>query len=318
MDSRDKQPRFSIIIPTFNRATSVTQTLDSVFSQTFADFEVIVVDDGSTDTTLDTLAGITDPRLVVVSQENAGPAAARNRGMDEARGEYVSFLDSDDEWYPGFLEAADTHYKQEADSLVYGQIVVDRGVGRYWVKPDRALADDEPIYDFLYVHGGFIQTSTMVIPQHLAESVRWDEAITFGDNDQFAIDCWRTGIAFRMLSEPLVLYADVVSADALSQLPIYDGDSPKHTNFFRWMDTQRPHMSEQAWLGFQARFVSVGLARKHPLQSLSRLWSAWRAGAIGAKGVFRQLLQNYTPRLYRRITDQYVRLRGETRHALEP
>ena len=111
MDSRAHEPRFSIIIPTFNREKSVLDTLDSVFAQTCRDFEVIVVDDGSTDATLATLATITDPRLKVVSQKNAGPAAARNRGMQEARGAYVSFLDSDDEWYPGFLEVAETHYK---------------------------------------------------------------------------------------------------------------------------------------------------------------------------------------------------------------
>ena len=167
------------------------------------------------------------------------------------------------------------------------------------------------------MHGGFIQTSTIVVPARLAREVAWDESVTFGDNDQFAIDCHRTGIPFRMLPEPLVLYADAISPDALSQLPIHAGDSPKHTNFFAWMETQREHMSERAWLGYRARFLSVGLARRHPLRAAHTLWQAWRAGAIGPGGVARQMLQNHSPRLYRRLTDRYVAWRGQPRSALE-
>jgi len=303
-------PRFSIVIPTFNRSSSVLETLQSCFNQTYDDFEVILVDDGSTDDTEAVLATIEDPRLLVVKQQNAGPAAARNHGMRMAKGEYIAFLDSDDSWYPGFLDAAQQAIEAQGEILLYGQIIVDRGVGRYWVKPDRPLGGEESIYDFLYVHGGFIQTSTMVIPRRLGHTVQWNEAITFGDNDQFAIDCWRTGIAFCMLPKPYTLYADIISADALSQLPIYAGTSKKYTNFFRWMATQKPFMSPQAWAGYQARFESVGIVRSAPLKSFALLWAAKRAGAMSLGGMARQSIQNLTPRLYRRLIDQYVRLRG--------
>ncbi|MEE9320484.1 MAG: glycosyltransferase family 2 protein [Granulosicoccus sp.] len=303
-------PRFSIVIPTYNRAASITNTLTSCFEQTFTDFEIIVVDDGSTDNTAEVLANIDDVRLVAVNQANAGPAAARNTGMDIAKGEYIAFLDSDDLWYPAFLDTMQKKLETAESVVLYGHIIVDRGVGRYWIKPDRALGSDESIYDYLYVSGGFIQTSTMVIPAQLAKDVRWDESVTYGDNDQFAIDCWRTGTPFQMIDEPLTLYADVISSDALSQLPIYAGNSDKHTNFFRWMATQRPHMSNKAWLAYKARFESVGLARHKPLASFSHLYRAWRAGAMSTKGVARQSLQNYAPRFYRTLTDQYVRWRG--------
>jgi len=304
-------PRFSVVVPTYNRADSVAATLDSVFAQTFADLEVIVVDDGSSDGTLEALARIDDPRLIVVAQQNAGPAAARNHGVRRARGEYVAFLDSDDRWSRRFLDVAQRTLSEGEPCVLYGQIVVDRGVQRYWIKPDRAMRDDEPIHDFLYVHGGFIQTSTMVVPRDLARSVPWEESVTFGDNDQFAIDLWATGVPFRMLPEPLLLYADVMSPDALSQLPIFGGDSPQHTNFFTWMDAQRPLMSERARLGFDARFLSGSLLRRHPLESGAMVMRAWRAGAIGTGGALRQTLQNVAPRSYRRLTDAYVRWRGQ-------
>lgn len=310
-------PRFSIIIPTYNREHSIQNTLTGCFEQSFDDFEIVLVDDGSTDATLAALKKIDDPRLVVITQENAGPAAARNHGMRKARGEYLAFLDSDDVWYPDYLKNVDEALKQDANSVIYGRIIIDRGVNRYWVKPDRALGADEPIYDFLYVHGGFIQTSTMVIPQQLREQVSWDESVTFGDNDQFAIDCWNTGIRFHMISKPLTLYADIMSPDALSQLPIYEGASEKYTNFFKWMETQHDRMSDKALLGFQARFESVGLARTAPFKSIKLLFNAYRGGAIGLGGMFRQMIQNHTPRLYRRLTDQYVKFRGARLHTLE-
>jgi len=306
------QPRFSVVIPTYNRSTSVLETLQSCFEQTFDNLEIVVVDDGSSDDTREVLSNIDDERLVVVHQENAGPAAARNHGMRIARGEYIAFLDSDDSWYPEFLQAAQHELEKHGEVLLYGQIIVDRGVGKYWVKPDRALGSDESIYDFLYVHGGFIQTSTIIMPATLAETVKWDETVTFGDNDQFAIDCWKTGIPFHMMPKPYTLYADIICADALSQLPIYAGTSEKYTNFFQWMDTQKTAMSPQAWAGFQAGFESVGLARSAPLKSFSLVWKGYRAGASSPIGLVRQTVQNLCPRLYRRLVDQYVRFRGMT------
>jgi len=174
MSAKHASPRFSIVVPTYNRAKTLQRTLDSCFAQTYADFEVIVVDDGSSDGTLEALGTNTDPRLVVVPQQNAGPAAARNHGMRRARGSYIAFLDSDDLWYPEFLATAQAQLEAEPNVLLYGQIIVDRGVGRYWIKPDRPMADQESIYDFLYVHGGFIQTSTLIVPQSLAATVSWE------------------------------------------------------------------------------------------------------------------------------------------------
>jgi glycosyltransferase involved in cell wall biosynthesis len=93
------KPLVSAIIPTYNRAHIVCEAVESVFQQTYANIETIVVDDGSTD---DTLARLRQygGRVRVVTQANAGPAAARNRGIEIARGEFIAFLDSDDIWLP--------------------------------------------------------------------------------------------------------------------------------------------------------------------------------------------------------------------------
>lgn len=95
----------SVIIPTHNRLEFLRKALDSVLSQTPSPREVIVVDDGSTDGTFKWLSSLAEPRLRAIRQENQGPAAARNRGLELASGKYVAFLDSDDAWLPGKLEA---------------------------------------------------------------------------------------------------------------------------------------------------------------------------------------------------------------------
>ena len=93
-----RRPSFSVIIPVFNRASLVARTIDSVLAQTEADVEVIAVDDGSTDGSLEVLASY-GSRIAVLQQANRGPGAARNLGARHARGDYLAFLDSDDLWF---------------------------------------------------------------------------------------------------------------------------------------------------------------------------------------------------------------------------
>jgi glycosyltransferase involved in cell wall biosynthesis len=96
-------PLVSVIIPTYNRAGIISRTIDDVFRQTYQNFELIIVDDGSTDETLSLLSRYGD-RIQVVTQTNAGPAAARNHGVRVARGEIIAFQDSDDLWQPSKLD----------------------------------------------------------------------------------------------------------------------------------------------------------------------------------------------------------------------
>lgn len=100
----DASPRFSVVMPAYNRRKLIRDAVRSVLDQTFTDFELIVVDDGSTDGTVDVLSDISDKRLTVLTQHNAGPGAARNKGIGVAQGTYVAFLDSDDLYMPWTLE----------------------------------------------------------------------------------------------------------------------------------------------------------------------------------------------------------------------
>jgi glycosyltransferase involved in cell wall biosynthesis len=97
-------PRVSVIVPAHNAEQTIVETICSVQAQTFSDFELIVIDDGSTDRTLERLEAAGDSRLRIFSYENAGAPSARNRGIARATGEYLAFLDADDLWTPDKLQ----------------------------------------------------------------------------------------------------------------------------------------------------------------------------------------------------------------------
>jgi glycosyltransferase involved in cell wall biosynthesis len=108
-------PTLSVIIPTYNRAELLLRALDSVFAQTRAPDEVIVVDDGSTD---DTVSRISQLPVTLICQENRGVSAARNAGIARASGEWIALLDSDDEWLPEKLEQQLAHIANHPDTRV--------------------------------------------------------------------------------------------------------------------------------------------------------------------------------------------------------
>lgn len=97
-------PFFSIIIPLYNKSAFIGSTLEHVLHQTYSDYEIIIVNDGSTDDSLEKAKEFSDERIRLLSQENKGVSAARNYGMAEANGQYFCFLDADDEWTPDYLE----------------------------------------------------------------------------------------------------------------------------------------------------------------------------------------------------------------------
>ena len=96
--------RISVIIPTYNNEKTIQETINSVLVQTFTDLEIIVINDGSNDRTVEIVQQISDPRVSIYSYSNSGPATSRNRGIRKSQGEYLSFIDGDDLWTKDKLE----------------------------------------------------------------------------------------------------------------------------------------------------------------------------------------------------------------------
>lgn len=125
------RPLVSVIIPTFNRAWAVERAVDSVLDQDYRPFELIVVDDGSTDQTAEILARYGN-QLTVVCQENRGVSAARNAGIARAEGDLIAFLDSDDFWRPKKLTVQVDFFTSNPDALICQ-------TGEFWVRNGRRV-----------------------------------------------------------------------------------------------------------------------------------------------------------------------------------
>ncbi len=146
-------------MPAYNAAACISRAVDSVLAQTLQDFELLVVDDGSTDNTRDVLASY-GGRICVLTKTNGGPAAARNHGLRHARGRYVAFLDADDHWRPGKLERQ-VHLldcRLEIGFCSTATAIVDSAGEPAGDWPCCRACD--PLPDTLFVHGAAISGST--------------------------------------------------------------------------------------------------------------------------------------------------------------
>lgn len=120
--------KLSVIMPAFNAEEYISEAIESVLDQDFEDFELIIVNDGSTDDTLNIIEDFNDSRIILINQSNQGPGAARNRALDVASGEYVMFLDSDDFFLEGAFTAAYGEAKSKNTDITIFQIIKYDGV----------------------------------------------------------------------------------------------------------------------------------------------------------------------------------------------
>jgi len=176
-------PRVSIVVPVYNAERTLAATLRSVWAQTCGDFELLVVNDGSTDGTAALLAGQSDPRLRVISHRNAGVSASRNRGVAEARGEFVAFLDGDDLWTPDKLQAQVAALQGAPDAaLVYSWTDLIDEAGRVIQRGSHVVANGR-VYPLLASRNFLDCGSTPLIRRSaLIEAGPFDETLKGGED----------------------------------------------------------------------------------------------------------------------------------------
>lgn len=237
-------PRFSVVIPTFNREQSVTLAVRSALAQSHAPLEVIVVDDGSTDNTKSALVALADSRVRYIRQDNAGPNTARNRGISEAVGTHIAFLDSDDQFTPEHLERAAAVIGTEPSLAVYAPVIVLRENGASFIKPSRSILPGEHISDYLSRFRGWVPTSTLVVHKQLAARVLWDEQLRYGQDVDFAIRLAAAGARFVMLPLPSALCADSADFGRVSSLA-------RGEDRLRWIEKNREFLTAKAYHAFR-------------------------------------------------------------------
>lgn len=199
--------KVSVIIPAYNAMVYLPETMKSVLKQTYDDFEVIVVNDGSSDQTEQWVSQITDPRVRLICQRNQGSSAARNTGINQARGEYIAFLDADDLWEPTKLEKQVHCLEQDPEAgLVYTwtALIDEKGESRGKVIANYAEGN---VWKTLIECNILECGSTPMIRRCCFESVG-----VFDINLGSLCDDWEMWIriasrySFKVVKEPLVYY----------------------------------------------------------------------------------------------------------------
>jgi teichuronic acid biosynthesis glycosyltransferase TuaG len=200
----------SIIMPTYNAGQFIEAALNSAFNQSFQDFEIIIVDDGSTDDTAQRIKAFEDPRIIYRYKKNQGPAAARNHALEFVQSEFIAFLDVDDLWQPHKLE---THlnlmknYPQMGMSFSWFQILFDQPLQRFespWFAPPKKQILG--FVDFLERNWTGHSSSVVLRTQCMRECQGFDESLYTGEDYYLWLQIARKGWDIGFLPEALSIY----------------------------------------------------------------------------------------------------------------
>lgn len=272
----------SIIIPLYNKAHTIIKTLNTVFAQTFQDFEVIIVDDGSTDDGGKLIkTTYNDSRIRVIRQNNGGVSSARNVGIKVSKGEWIAFLDADDEWMPEYLstliEAAKGY--PGIDMLIsgrYSQNIVT--TQRHKIVPSQ-YADKVVEVNFFYNPHVFVHISATIIRAKLLK----DQFDTFGSfiegqkfNEDFTF-LYRVALHCRCLyiGKPLAIYNGGVEGQTTSNIKrtqkLKDNILMRNLVINEWCATGQKNKICGIFMKYEVRHVFLGLLRKHDYVGLRSL-----------------------------------------------
>ena len=298
-------PLFSVVIPVYNRADDLRRAIHSVLEQTEQDFEIVVADDGSDDHPEKVIEEIGDARVRIHRQDNRGGAAARNLGIDRAQGRLIAFLDSDDCFLPGHLAAMRKLVADKKDTVGYARVIVERGDGRRFLKPPRAIAYGEHMATYLLADRGFVPTVTTVVEAGWARRVRYDESLSYAQDTDFCIRLYLAGCRFAMAEEPGAVWNDSADIRRVSA-------GRKGARMIAWLESIKASIPARAYYGARGWMIAKGVVR-------TSVWQAMRlyAGAI-SRGSYRPrlaivvFLQIFFPdSVYRKMVNFVVaRLRG--------
>jgi glycosyltransferase involved in cell wall biosynthesis len=202
----ESTPKVSVIIPAYNAMSFLPQALDSVLNQTFQDFEVLIIDDGSSDTIAAWAVQITHPNVKLISQANQGQSVARNTGIRLSQGEYIAFLDADDLWEPTKLEKQISAFMNNSEL----------GLVDTWVflvdEQDNILSQTEIYYDEGNVWLQMLELnlvmcgSSPMVRRQCFETVGYFNQSIKGPEDWHMWTRIATDYSFKIICEPLVHY----------------------------------------------------------------------------------------------------------------
>lgn len=241
-------PFFSVIIPVYNKEKFIENTIKSVLKQSFSDFELILVNDGSTDESVTKIESFSDSRITYYTKENGGASSARNFGLEKAKANYITFLDADDYWYPDFLQEMASSIEEFPNHKIFSaaiEVESDKVVfpSQYSIKKssEREIVD----YFVASMKTTIICTSCAVFEKSVFEKVgHFDTEIKSGQDT----DMWiRMGLEFPIVFSWKILARYVYDPNSLSRKKEY---SDKNFNFDKFNALEQTHPNLKRFIDF--------------------------------------------------------------------
>jgi amylovoran biosynthesis glycosyltransferase AmsB len=248
--------KFSVIIPTYNSSKTIVRSLQSIIDQTLEPYEVIVIDDGSSDyeALKCKVNEFNVPNFnihLLRNESNLNASVARNRGIDFASGDYIAFMDADDEWENDKLYRYDQEINLYGNQYVYFSQVAVILDGEYKsTRPVKGPIYNQDISEYLFLDGGFIQTSSIIVSRELAAKVKFDERFRRHQDYDF---CLRASCdyQFRFLKTPLSRYH-------VSQV-LYNLKSENSKYCLWWLHEMKPYITKRGYFGYMLFPLSARL-----------------------------------------------------------
>ena len=212
-------PKFSVVIPVYNKALFLSKTIASVLKQTFEDFELVIVNDGSTDDSGQVIKKFNDPRIVYLKQENKGVSVARNKGILKAKANYIALLDADDYWEPNYLEEMETLTKTHPEESIFAVSFQIFEQGKFKT-PEYSIENlkQHEVRTVDFFQSSFIECiltsrSTVVTKEAITAAGLYDPEIKSGEDTDVYI---RLGLKHNVVFKNTVLATYLINAGSLS------------------------------------------------------------------------------------------------------
>ena len=252
----------SVIIPYYNNSKEIKRSLSSVFAQTYQDFEIILINDASPDWEegLPLINAFNDDRIKIISHtSNKNGSAARNTGINAAIGEYVAFLDADDEWLANHLKNLLVVQKENNAELVYSSCTVHSSNNFIYSLPKHSIAQSKNLGEYLFCENGFVATPSLLIKKSVAQKAFFNEKLIRHQDYDFLLRLEDNGVVFFWSKEPsVIVHWENNNLDA-------KGGTWKYSEI--WIKENKKYLTPKARTCFILKFVVMRLLQRRDVKT---------------------------------------------------
>ncbi|WP_410981432.1 glycosyltransferase family 2 protein [Bacillus pacificus] len=281
----------SVVIPTYNRGSLIKNTINSVLNQTYKNFELLIIDDASTDNTEEIVKGYDDSRIKFVKlDENSQGTKPRNVGIQESKGEYIALLDSDDEWSPTKLERQLKFLQEFNDEkMVCFTDLKLKEAKKTNYSSNKEFVNGNNILEYILLDKNWVQTSTYMFSSKLGKETLFNPTLKKHQDWDFCLRLSKNGARFVNLPEHLATYY-------LDERDGRIGNNNKYLQSLSWLESVEDSISEEVKQAFLVQVVTKPLIfNKQRKKAFQIYLKAWENNVITISELSKGIVKCITP-----------------------